>query len=156
MEISRIQFLYKSSFYYLQRNYLYPAINHVYDEKRKCILNGVKSKTLNLIGDGRYDSPGNNVTFGTYTLMNSGNSQILDFFIAHVKNAGNSQRMEAYAFRKTLDMIIDIGVIISSITTDRHKQIKKILREKYPEILINSMCGTLQNISTSSCVVMLS
>ena len=31
MEISRMQFLGKSSFYSLQRNYLYPAINHVYN-----------------------------------------------------------------------------------------------------------------------------
>ena len=43
--------------------------------------------------------------------------------------------MEAYAFRKVLEMIIDVGVIISFITTDRHQQIKKILLEKYPEIL---------------------
>ena len=67
IEISRMQFLGKSSFYSLQRNHLYPAINHGYDEKRKCILNGVKYKTLNLIGDGRYNSPGNNSTFGSTT-----------------------------------------------------------------------------------------
>ena len=47
---------------------------------------------------------------------------------------GKSQRLEPYAFPNVLDMIID-GVIVASITTDRHKQIKKVLREKYQHIL---------------------
>ena len=88
-----------------------------------------------MTGDGRYDSPGHSATFGTYSLMRSDNSEILDFFIAHVRNAGNSQRMEEYAFKKVVDALIDVGISIASITTDRHKSIRKILREKYPEIL---------------------
>ena len=43
--------------------------------------------------------------------------------------------MEAYAFSKVVNAIIDVGIIIASITTDRHKTIRKILREKYPDIL---------------------
>ena len=34
-----------------------------------------------------------------------------------------------------MNVLIDVGITISSITTDRHKSIRKILREKYPEIL---------------------
>ena len=64
-----------------------------------------------------------------------GTNQILDFFIVHVHNAGNSQRMKACAFLKVLNMLIDVGVIADSITTARHKQIKKTLRENYPHIL---------------------
>ena len=37
--------------------------------------------------------------------MDCGTNQIFDFFIALVHNAGNSQRMEEYAFRKVLDMV---------------------------------------------------
>ena len=72
---------------------------------------------------------------GTYTLMDSETDKVLSFFIAHVSNAGTSQRMETYAFKKVLDMILDVGIIISSLTTDRHKSIKKIMREKYSDIL---------------------
>ena len=42
---------------------------------------------MDVIGDGGYDSPGNSVTYCTYTLMDCGTNQILDFFIAHVHNA---------------------------------------------------------------------
>ena len=115
----------------------------------------MKYKTVNLIGDGRYDSPDNNATFRTYTLMNSEKDQILDFFIAHVKNAGNSQRMEAYAFRNVLDMSIDVGVIISAITTGISK-FKKSSEKIIQKYYINSTCGTSQKISTRIYVVKLS
>ena len=67
--------------------------------------------------------------------MDSETNKILDFFIAHVTNAGNSQRMEAYSFQKVINLLLDVGVIIASLTTDRHKQIKRIMREKYRDIL---------------------
>lgn len=98
-------------------------------------MSNAKAEKLNLIGDGRFDSPGNSATFGTYTFMNSDNNEILDFFIAHVRNAGNSQRMESYAFTRVMKALIDVGISIASITTDRHKSIRKLLREKYPDIL---------------------
>ena len=98
MEISEVKSLRKTSFYNLQKKFLFPAINHVYNTRRDVIFNALESKSLDVIGDGRFDSPGNNASFGTYSFMNSGNSEILDFFIAHVRNACNSQRMEAYAF----------------------------------------------------------
>lgn len=67
--------------------------------------------------------------------MDSETDKILEFFIAHVSNAGNSQRMEPYAFKKVLDMILEMGVIISTLTTDRHKSVKKLMKEKYKDIL---------------------
>ena len=33
---------------------------------------------------------------GTYTLMNESNNEVIDFFISHVRKAGNSQNMEKY------------------------------------------------------------
>ena len=135
MEISGVKFSGKTSFYNIQKKLLFPAINYIYNERRRVILNTAKSGKVNLIGDGRYDSPGNNATFGTYTLMRSDNNRILDFFISHVRNAGNSQRMEAYAFTKVLNALIDVGITIASITTDRHKSIRKLLCEKYPDIM---------------------
>ena len=90
MQTAGVQFLGKSSFYKIQEKFIFPAINHVYNERRVKILEKAKSGSVKLIGDGRFDSPGNSATFGTYTLMNSENNEIFDFFIAHVRNAGNS------------------------------------------------------------------
>ena len=135
MSIVGIQFIGRSNFYKLQKRFLFPAINHVYTGQQKGILSSMQGKSLDIIGDGRFDSPGNSAKFGTYTIMDSETDKVLSFFIAHVSNAGNSQRMEVYAFRKVLAMILDVGIIISTLTTDRHKSIKKIMRENYSNIL---------------------
>ena len=52
------------------------------------------SKDLSLIGDGRCDYPGFNAKYGTYTLTSDQNDEIIDFFVAHVSNTGNSQNMK--------------------------------------------------------------
>ena len=108
---------------------MFPAINPVYSQQKDVDHTGDQNKNVDLIGDGRFDSPGCSAKYGTYMLMGSETNKIADLFTAHVTNAGNSQRMEAYSFQKVIDMLLDVGVIISSLTTDRHKQIKKIIRK---------------------------
>ena len=54
------------------------------------MLNSIKEsgEPINLIGDGRCDSPGYKAKFATYTLMNDKN--------VHVGNTKNSQNMEKF------------------------------------------------------------
>ena len=58
---------------------------------------------INLIGDGRCDSPGYhlspgyNAKYGTYTLMDSDSGEILD--VMHVGNGENSSGMEKRGFQ---------------------------------------------------------
>ena len=54
MEISGISFLGKTSFYDLQNKYLFPAINHVYSNKRNETLVKSLSTGLDIVGDGRF------------------------------------------------------------------------------------------------------
>ena len=68
-------------------------------------------------------------------MMRTNTNEILVFFISPVRNTGNAQRMEVHAFSKVLNVLIDVGISIASITTDRHKSIRKLLRDKYPDIL---------------------
>lgn len=67
MQISGIQFLGRSAFFDLQRRFLFPAINSVYIKQRNEILNETKDKCLDIIGDGRFDSPGSSAKYGTRT-----------------------------------------------------------------------------------------
>ena len=94
---------------------MFPAINHVYSQQKDVNRTGVQSKNVHLIGDGRFDSTGCSAKYGTYTLMDSETNKMLDFFIAHVTYAGNSQRMGAYSFQKVIDLLLDVGFIIASL-----------------------------------------
>ena len=135
MSITNVQVMSEQCFYQIQKKYLFPAVNSVYEKRRNEIVERVKSvKELNLVGDGRFDSPGHSAKYGTYTFMNEDSKEIIDFFIAHKSNAGSSTKMELYSFIKVLNSLLEAGFDINTITTDRHKSIRKYLREKHPEI----------------------
>ena len=125
MDIAKVKMFSKSTFFTIQNRLLFPAINNVYQSKRHEILERTKkSKNICLVGDGRCDSPGFSAMYGTYTLMNEINNEIIDFFTAHVRNAGNSQNMEKYGLKCLLDYLTTRGLNIDTLTTDQHIQIR--------------------------------
>ena len=67
--------------------------------------------------------------------MNAEISEIINFFIGHVLNAENSNRLELYAFLKVFNYLLESGLEMSSTTTDRHKSIRKYLKENCPNIV---------------------
>ena len=124
-------------FYRIQRDYLFPAINAVYNKQSADILKYVTESgvAVDLAGDGRCDSPGFNAKYGTYTLMNDRNDEIVDFFIAHVGNTTNSQNLEKYGLTYLLKFCKNNDIAVNILTTDQHTQIRKFIMEKYPSIL---------------------
>ena len=135
MKIAKVQFFEKNTFYRIQSNCLFPAVNNIYQRKAREILQRtICQGPVALVGDGRCDSPGFSATYGTYTLMNEKNNEILDYFIAHVRLAGNSQNMEKYGLKFLMEYFTVRGLKIDSLTTDQHLQIRKYLREEYPDV----------------------
>lgn len=51
-----------------------------------------------------------------------------------VSEATSSSAMEPLGFRRGLDHLVDSGVSIGVVTTDRAPSIRKIMRESYPEL----------------------
>jgi len=54
--------------------------------------------------------------------------------VTQVTEAGNSNNMEKLGFIKVLTQIKDRDIVVEQITTDRHKQIRKYIREEEKEI----------------------
>ena len=96
MDIADVLFIKKSFFFQVQNSILFPSINTIYTKHASLIKDALlKDDNVELIGDGRFDSPGYNATYGTYTLMNEKNNNvIIDFHITHVSEVKNSQNME--------------------------------------------------------------
>ena len=96
-------------------------ISTVYEVQKKSIVEKLQNETLTVANDGRFDSPGFCAKYGTYTIMDINSKVIIDFYITHVSNAGSSQGMELYAFKKVIIKLIQFNDLkISTITTDRH------------------------------------
>ena len=128
--IANIAFISNTTFCKIQNHLLFPALHHVYTTNRRLLIDTLKmGKEVNLLGDGRCDSPGYSAKYGTYTVMDSTSGFILDFHVSHSKMCGNSARMELDGCKKVLSRLEGRGVSIDSLTTDRHVQIRKFLRE---------------------------
>ena len=48
--------------------------------------------------------------------------------------AKNSVAMEPMGFKKGLDKLLDDGIAVKVVTTDRHPSIRKMMREDYPDV----------------------
>lgn len=136
MEISKIKFISKVAFYRIQKHFLFPAVHKVYTLHRELRFQSCldAEDKLDLIGDGRCDSPGYNADYDTYTLMNLKSGEILAFHVIHVGEVENSSRMEKVGMIKVLERVGNAGISINSLTTDRHIQIRKYLKEERNDI----------------------
>ena len=136
MDITDVMCISERIFYEVQKMYLFPATDHIYEMQKKGIVDEkLQNESLSVAGDEKFDSPGYSAKYGTYTIMNTETKEIIDCFIAHVSNAGSSQGMELYGFKKVLTKLTQSDRLkISTITTDRHRAIRKNIGENCNEI----------------------
>lgn len=135
LNIAKIPFISHVSFNSIQKRFLFPSIHRVFTTNRTLLLDMIRSNNnLDLLGDGRCDSPGFSAKYGTYTIMDSFSGFILDFHISHCKMAGNSAAMELQGLKNVLRRLEDQKIKVSSLTTDRHKQVRSFLKRERKDI----------------------
>lgn len=64
MQIANIAFLGQTSYYKIQKQILFSVVNQVCKNNRAGILLALKGNMVELVGDGRSDSPGYNAKYG--------------------------------------------------------------------------------------------
>ena len=135
MHISNISFISQTTFYRIQKKLLYPSILRVFITQRQLVYDEVSShKKLHLLGDARCDSPGYNAKYGTYTIMDQQSGRIIDLHVSHVGLTVNSSRMELDGLKHNLRRLDENGISMASLTTDRHKQVRKYMREERKDV----------------------
>ena len=65
MEVANIYFLSERTFMKLQTKVLFPSVNKIYKTARNKIVGTLSNCSVNVVGDGRCDSPGFNAKYGT-------------------------------------------------------------------------------------------
>jgi len=125
----------RSRFFVIQKTLLFPALNKFYKNSRIELYNDcLKSHSNHFSGDGRCDSPGYSAKYGTYSLMNTETNKVIDFQVVHVLTAGNSNRMEKHGLEILLEKFTKLEIPITSLTTDRHTQVRAFMKKCYPSI----------------------
>ena len=129
--LANIPWVSESRFYALQRNHFFGVANEAWvSEQNRLLAEDSSTSGKNLSGDGRCDSPGYNAKYLTYSMLDQATGKILAMSVTQCTETGNSNRMEKTGFIKVVNEIENRNVKIKQMTTDRHIQIKKYMKEE--------------------------
>jgi hypothetical protein len=130
LKFMHIRAISSRTFSKLQRLYLLPSIRNVWKVSRDSWLQSLSGsgQKLSVGGDARCCTPGHCAKFSSYSIMDLDSSKILDVQLLQVNEVRNSNAMECVGLQRSLKVLLDSGITIASITTDRHPQVQKYLR----------------------------
>ena len=105
-----LKFFSHTTFYDIQKKYLIPVVNEAWAEHKRGILNATQEEEpVNVISDGRSDSPGHSAKYGTYTMMSDA-GKVLTFNIVQVTEVTSSNAMEKEGFERCFNELRNEGV----------------------------------------------
>ena len=98
----KLKFFSHSTFYNIQNKFLFPLVDKAWIEERSSVLEAIKRDgPVNLIGDGRCDSPGHSAKYCTYTMM-SDEGKVAYFSLVQVTEVTSYNAMEKEGFGRCL------------------------------------------------------
>ena len=124
----------ESSFYELQKEYLFPVIHTNYAMQQNTIVEFLRGTNLQLSGDGRCDSPGYSAKYCTYSLMDSAADLNLDYKLIQSSETGSSVAIEKEGLRRSLNYLLEQDVSVITIATDRHWGVGALMKSDYSHI----------------------
>ena len=134
-KFSGIQLFAKDTFYRIQKRFVAPVVNLFWREDNLRVLQMLRNGlTCKIAGDARCDSPGHNAKYSTYSFINQATGHIVASHLTQVTECGNANRMEKHGFIKALNFLKEGNVTINQVTTDRHVQVRKYLKDNEQEI----------------------
>ena len=89
---------------------------------------------MNVVSDGCYDSPGFDMKYGTYTLMNVQTNLTLAFHIFQVSTVGTSLQMEKEGLKHLMVKFRKKEISISSQTINSNVEIRSYLKREHSQI----------------------
>lgn len=134
---TNVQFFSQRNFSSTQKKYLFPIVNKNFAEHQVGIFNEVRNTAVVAGGDGRCDSPGHSAKYGTYSIVDTASSKVLDFSLVQVTEVKNSNAMELEGLKRCLDHLQQEQVAIAKLATDRHVQVRAHMKKERPHIKHN-------------------
>ena len=129
-----LQFFSHTTFYDIQNKYLFPVVNKAWTEVKREVLQATRDGgPVNLVGDGRSDSPGHSAKYGTYTMM-SDEGKVITFSLVQVTEITSSNAMEKEGFQRCFRERTEEGVNVNRIATDRHTSISSVMDKDHQDI----------------------
>ncbi|XP_030269578.1 uncharacterized protein LOC115579945 isoform X2 [Sparus aurata] len=111
-------------------SFIEPAVLHKWKTDQAAILQRLSQDGSAILGgDMRADSPGHSAKYGSYTLMDLNNNNVIDIQLVQNNEVGGSTNMEKEGLKRSLKVMEDSGIKLDCIVSDRHPQIQKFLTD---------------------------
>jgi len=124
-----LKFFSDSTYYQIRKNFVAPVVHDCWTEEQKKTIAELKGKDkVFLAGDGRCDSPGHSAKYGTYSFLDTQTGKVVNTTVIPVTEVANSNAMEKEGFIRLLRGIQQDSVKVDVVSTDRHVQIRKLMR----------------------------
>ncbi|XP_041443251.1 uncharacterized protein LOC121401647 [Xenopus laevis] len=123
-----------TTYYSYQKRYILPAIELAWIREQEVLKKDLFEQAVVLAGDGQFDSPGYCAKYCTYSMMDVITKKIVAFTIDQVGPGKKSGAMETMAFQTTVTNLIDKGVDIKILATDRHSSVRLLMKTKFKNI----------------------
>ncbi|XP_070547703.1 uncharacterized protein [Ptychodera flava] len=125
----------KSTFFRHQHYYLQLTIIKVWKDEQATMINQLSNIDGGLIlaGDGRSGSPGHCAKYGSYSVIEQRLNKVLDIQLVQSNEVPNSAWCEHEGLKRTIAFLIESGLEVSTIISDRHRQNAKWIKDELPD-----------------------
>ena len=133
-EFAGLSFVNSNTFYNIQRTLILPTINKQFDENIKLARDEAKQQELVILGDGRFDSPGNSAKYCTYTCQSPITKKIIATSTVQTLKGKGSAPLELKGFQNCLQDLDADSYTVETVATGRNRQLAKWIRVERPLI----------------------
>ena len=127
---SNLQILNPNTFYKIQRTLIIPTISEHYEKVIKASRHESKGVDPVILGDGRFDSPGKSAKYCTYSFQSTSTKKVLVCSTIQTITGKGSATLEMKGFQNCLSDLESDHFPVSTVATDRNKQIAKWVRNE--------------------------
>ena len=105
-DVMNLQALSTRHCYSMQRRYIIPEIEEMWELHNTAVLSALHGSALVLSGDARCDSPGHCASMGTYSLLDDASGLIIAQETIHVTEVANSYWLEIEGMKRSINKVL--------------------------------------------------
>ncbi|XP_072266660.1 uncharacterized protein [Pyxicephalus adspersus] len=124
----------KSTHYTNQHNVIFPTIDHFWQLNRWESFDLLQNDPVALVGEGHFHPSGHSANYCIYNFLDFKSKRIIDFQV-EVQTGTSATALRRKSVEIGLDRLIEDGLNIYVLCTDRHQSIRKLLKGKYNSIV---------------------